>query len=107
MDVEYSGLELDVARKAEVNGYKEKLAIECDVDELQINLKEHKKAGRSSFTTHLRAKTRFGSGSVEETDWDFHMSVKNAFTKLIRELTHQAKRHPDSPRSPSPPARRL
>ncbi len=92
MEVQFSGMELDSDQKSILNGYSDKFCKGCDVKALHINLKGHKKAGgRMSYTTQLRAEIR-GKGkktvekTAEDTDWDFNISVKNAFFRLQKEI---------------------
>jgi hypothetical protein len=87
MDVQFSAKGLDDEQKDIVNSYTERFSKACDAKGLHINIKQHKKAGgRFSYTTQVRAELKKGIKTAEATDWDFHMSVKEAFGKLQKEV---------------------
>lgn len=93
MKVQFSGMELDNEQRDIVNKYSDKFCKACEAMALHINIKAHKKAGgRVSYTTMVRAeRLKHDMKTAEETDWDFHISVKNAFLKLEKELNAKHK----------------
>jgi hypothetical protein len=94
MEVQFSGMVLDSEQKPILEGYIEKVTAAKELDSFHVNTKVHRKAGnRYSYTTELR--TTIGSDvfTSESTDWDYHLTVKESFKKLMKELkidSHEA-----------------
>lgn len=87
MDVQFSGMELNDEQTTMVNDFIDRLDRANHVELLNINIKDHEKAGgRTSYTTQLRAEEKDSLLTAEETDWDFHASVKHAFSKITKEV---------------------
>ena len=95
MKTQISGMALDRDQKGIVTSHSSSFCKGCEVEELYINIKEHKKAGdRSRYTVQVRA-VLGGRGkkimekASESTEWEFSLAVRTAFKKLEKELKNK------------------
>lgn len=97
MKNQISGMALDREQKGIVTSYSNTFCRGCDIDELHINIKEHKKAGgRSRYTVQLLAimggrGKKISEKAAESTEWEFSLAVRESFKKLGNELKHKNK----------------
>ncbi|MBN2518133.1 MAG: hypothetical protein JXB14_04770 [Candidatus Altiarchaeota archaeon] len=88
MEIQFSGIKLGKEEQGLVNGLIDHLISRgFEIESLNIELKESKKAGgRSLYTTQLRVEAESSLFSSEVTDWAMEKSLRAAFRKIEKEM---------------------